>query len=83
MRSKTVENRIDEEVLQGTGLTREMVEEMYRYMAIADYEDRFVIPVTHKEYAFDAFGDMSGCGFSDGEGCGSMESRLKNLFGGM
>ena len=56
---------------------------MYRYMAIADYEDRFVIPVSHKEYAFDVFGDKSDCGFSDGEGCGSMESRLKNLFGGM
>ncbi len=83
MRSKTVENRIDEKVLQETGLTQEMVEEMYRYMAIADYEDRFVIPVSHKEYATDAFGDKSGCGFSDGEGCGSTESRLKNLFGGM
>jgi nitrate reductase beta subunit len=52
-------------------------------MAIADYEDRFVIPVSHREYAFDVFGDKAECGFSDGEGCGSMEIRLKNLFGGM
>jgi nitrate reductase beta subunit len=83
MRGKTVENIVDEQVLQGTGLTPRMVEEMYRYMAIADYEDRFVIPVSHREYAFDVFGDKSECGFSDGEGCGSMEIRLKNLFGGM
>jgi len=24
---------------------------MYRYMAIANYEDRFVIPTSHREYA--------------------------------
>lgn len=83
MRSKTVDNVINTEVLEGTGLTPEITEEMYRYMAIADYEDRYVIPVSHREYAFDAFGDKSGCGFTDGEGCGSMEVRLKDLFGGI
>ncbi len=83
MREKTVNNKIDTDVLEGTGLTPEVTEEMYRYMAIADYEDRFVIPVSHREYAYDAFGDKSGCGFSDGEGCGSMEVRLKDLFGGI
>jgi len=83
MRSKTVGANADEGVLQDTGLTPQMVEEMYRYMAIADFEDRFVIPISHREYAYDAFGDKAECGFSDGEGCGSMDSRLKNLFGGM
>ncbi len=83
MREKTVNNKINTDVLEGTGLTPEVTEEMYRYMAIADYEDRFVIPVSHREYAYDAFGDKSGCGFSDGEGCGSMEVRLKDLFGGI
>jgi nitrate reductase beta subunit len=83
MREKTVNNKINTDVLERTGLTPEVTEEMYRYMAIADYEDRFVIPVSHREYAYDAFGDKSGCGFSDGEGCGSMEVRLKDLFGGI
>ncbi len=83
MRDKTVENKVNTDVLQGTGLNPEIVEEMYRYMAIADYEDRYVIPVSHREFAYDAFGDKSGCGFSDGEGCGSMEIRLKDLFGGI
>ena len=35
------------------------VEDMYRLMAIANYEDRFVIPTTHREYAEDAF-DLQG-----------------------
>ena len=40
------------------------VEEMYRVMAIANYEDRFVIPTTHREYAENAFNVKGGCGFS-------------------
>jgi nitrate reductase beta subunit len=37
------------------GLSVEQVEEMYRYLAIANYEDRFVIPTSHREMARDAF----------------------------
>lgn len=82
MRGKVVDNKANIDVLENTGLTPQMTEDMYRYMAIANYEDRYVIPTSHKEFAYDAFGDKSGCGFSDGEGCGSMETRLKDLFGG-
>ena len=38
-------------------------------MAIANYEDRFVIPSSHREYAEDAFDVRGGCGFSFGNGC--------------
>ncbi len=38
-------------------------------MAIANYEDRFVIPTTHREYAENAFDVRGGCGFSFGNGC--------------
>lgn len=44
---------------------------MYRYLAIANYEDRFVIPSAHREYANDAFGERGGCGFTFGNGCNS------------
>jgi nitrate reductase beta subunit len=54
---------------------------MYRYMAIANYEDRFVIPTTHREYAEDAYALRGGCGFSFNEGCDSTGT-VKNLFGG-
>jgi nitrate reductase delta subunit len=48
---------------------RAEVEDMYQVMAIANYEDRFVIPSTHREYAENAFDVRGGCGFSFGNGC--------------
>jgi len=59
----------DHAALQQAGLTAAQAEEMYRYLAIANYEDRFVIPTGHREYANDAFGERGGCGFSFGNGC--------------
>ena len=38
-------------------------------MAIANYEDRFVIPSSHKEMVEDAFMEKGSCGFSFGNGC--------------
>jgi nitrate reductase beta subunit len=46
-------------VLKQAGLSLAEVEEMYQVMAIANYEDRFVIPSAHREYAENAF-DMPG-----------------------
>jgi nitrate reductase beta subunit len=69
------------EVLQQTGLTVAQVEDMYQIMAIANYEDRFVIPTTHREYAEDAFDVRGSCGFSFGNGC-SDGSSTTSLFGG-
>ena len=50
-------------------LSEAQVDDMYRTMAIANYEDRFVIPSTHREYAENAFNVRGGCGFSFGNGC--------------
>ncbi|MDI6839207.1 MAG: nitrate reductase subunit beta, partial [Rhizobiaceae bacterium] len=56
----------------------EMIEEMYHIMAIANYEDRFVIPTTHREVTEDAYDVRGSCGFSFGNGCsgGTSESDL-------
>jgi len=84
MRGITVDGIVNTDVLQRVGLTQGQVEEMYRYMAIANYEDRFVIPTSHREYAgatFDAYGEQGGCGFSFGNGCSSGNTKV-NLFGG-
>ncbi|PKM10455.1 MAG: nitrate reductase subunit beta [Gammaproteobacteria bacterium HGW-Gammaproteobacteria-3] len=83
MRSLTVDGVIATDVLEQVGLTAAQVEDMYRTMAIADYEDRFVIPTSHREYAgtaFDAYSEQGGCGFSFGNGCSDAGS--PNLFGG-
>jgi nitrate reductase beta subunit len=79
-RAKHVEQRDNVEVLKQVGLTAAEVQEMYRVMAIANYEDRFVIPSTHREYAENAFDVKGGCGFSFGNGCSDGVSET-SLFG--
>ncbi|HEY7608620.1 MAG TPA: nitrate reductase subunit beta [Alphaproteobacteria bacterium] len=69
MRSRNVDGVENRAVLERVGLSAAMVEEMYRVMAIANYEDRFVIPSTHREYAENAYDLKSSCGFSFGNGC--------------
>jgi nitrate reductase beta subunit len=81
MRERHVEQRENPGVLHQAGITVPVVEEMYRYMAIANYEDRFVIPTTHREYATDAFDMRGSCGFSFGNGCSDGTSK-PSLFGG-
>jgi len=56
-------------VLEQVGLTPAQVEDMYQIMAIANYEDRFVIPSSHKEMVEDSFNDKASCGFTFGNGC--------------
>ena len=49
-------------------------------MAIANYEDRFVIPTAHRETDEDAYELRGACGFCFGNGCSSGTSE-GNLFG--
>jgi len=76
-----VDKRADEGVLRQVGLSKAQVEEMYRTMAIANYEDRFVIPTTHREHAEDAYDLRGSCGFTFGNGCSDGKSGA-SLFGG-
>ena len=50
-RLQLVEKQDAQEVLDAVGLSVAQVEDMYRYLAIANYEDRFVIPTAHREEA--------------------------------
>ncbi len=80
MRGRHVDGIDNREVLRRVGLTRPEIDEMYRYLAIANYEDRYVIPTTHREYAENAFDLKASCGFSFGNGC-SGGSSVASLFG--
>ena len=53
---------------------------MYKIMAIAAYEDRFVIPSTHRETVEDAYDLRGACGFTFGNGCSGGRTEL-GLFG--
>lgn len=88
MRGKTVENVENEAILTRVGMDKASVMDMYQTMAIANYEDRFVIPTNHREYSgkssFDkeiAFEHRSECGFTFGNGCSDGRS-TQQLFGG-
>lgn len=84
MRARTVDGREATDVLDRVGLTVHQVEDMYRTMAIANYEDRFVIPTNKREYAesiYDGASERGGCGFSFGAGC-NMGGNDADVFGG-
>lgn len=80
MRSKTVDGVINESIATQVGMSSQMIEEMYHIMAIANYEDRFVIPSTHREVSEDAYDIRGECGFSFGNGCSGGTSDA-DLFG--
>ena len=73
---------IDEAIAKRVGLTALQIEQMYHIMAIANYEDRFVIPTTHRETTEDAYELRGQCGFSFGDGCLPSDDKV-NLFGGI
>ena len=75
MRAKTIDGVVDEKIAKRVGLTPGQIEEMYQLMAIANYEDRFVIPTAHRETGADAFEMRGSCGFTFGNGCSGGESR--------
>jgi len=80
MRAKTIDGVIDETIAKRVGLTGPAIEDMYQTMAIANYEDRFVIPTAHREITEDAYDLRGSCGFSFGNGCAGGVSET-NLFG--
>jgi nitrate reductase beta subunit len=80
MRAKTIDGVIDEAIADRVGLTPGQIDEMYQIMAIANYEDRFVIPTAHRELGEDAYDLRGSCGFSFGNGC-SDGATGGNLFG--
>ena len=59
-RSVHVEGQADTRALDEIGMSVEMALEMYRYLAIANYEDRFVIPTGHEEVRLDDFYGFQG-----------------------
>ena len=88
MRGKTVDGQGDMKILERVGLDEVTLDDMYQIMAIANYEDRYVIPTNHREYAGDtpfdneiAFEQRSDCGFTFGNGCGDGGQTKTNLFG--
>jgi nitrate reductase beta subunit len=80
MRGKMIDGTNRSALLDEVGLTPALVEDMYKIMALASYEDRFVIPTGHREETLDAFGESGACGFTFGNGCASNTSTKIDFF---
>ena len=80
MRAQTVKGVIDHPTAEKVGLKAAQIDEMYKYMAIANFEDRFVIPTTHREDKEDAFQLRGDCGFTFGNNCSGGRAAI-GLFG--
>ncbi len=70
MRGVSIDDVRDESIAEAVGMTGESIEAMYRLLAIAEYEDRYVIPPAHAEQAHDL--EEMGCSldFDGGPGMG-------------
>lgn len=53
----------NKDALKEVDLSESDAKEMYRLLAIAKYEERYVIPKAHKESAVDAYSEQGICGY--------------------
>lgn len=67
MRNVNLGQEQDERIAASVGMDERSIEEMYRLLAIAKYEDRYVIPTAHAEQAQALEEIATGCSL-DGEG---------------
>jgi len=63
MRSVRVEESVDAEVLDTAGLTVEAAQAIYRLLAIAKYDERFVVPTLSRTDGKGLYTDQGRCGF--------------------
>ena len=80
MRKREVLGEHDEQLPAEVGLSVTDVEDMYRLLAIAKYEDRYVIPQAHTELAAHLMEQQGACGldFEGGPGnCGVISDPAK------
>ncbi len=71
MRSMQTNKQPDTAVLAQLGLSEQDIQDMYRLLAIAKYDDRFVIPASHREEVADLYDEQGSCGLSFAGGPGS------------
>ena len=77
MRRKEVHRHMDHELAASVGMSPVDIEALYRLLAIAKYEDRYVIPQAHTELADRLLEQVGTCGldFDGGPGnCGAIAS---------
>ena len=79
MRGVHVDGKGDPKILKAIGMDEKTMKDMYNIMAIANYEDRFVIPSAHREEVIDAYTERGNAGFTFG-GSSSNQGEGGDLF---
>jgi nitrate reductase beta subunit len=80
MRKRQVLDEHDDAIAADVGISVEDIEDMYRLLAIADYDDRYVIPQAHTELGDRLMEQQGECGldFAGGPGnCGMVPTGAK------
>ena len=72
MRGVTLRNERDESLAEAVGMTGKAMEQMYRLLAIAKYDERYVIPPAHHDQAHNL--EEMGCSLETEGGPGMGES---------
>jgi nitrate reductase beta subunit len=71
MRADLVGGEPDPRIAESVGMSAQEIEDMYRLCAIAKYDDRYVIPLAHREIADNLEARQGGCGLDFAGGPGS------------
>ena len=81
MRDINLGNETNENIARAVGMTGEEIQAMYRLLAIAKYEDRYVIPKAHVEAARDL--EQLGCSLDSDGGPGMGGASSTGVLDGM
>jgi len=73
LRDMNLGNDLDESIPKSVGLTGEQMYEMYRLLAIAKYDERYVIPAAHQEAAAN-LEEAAGCSLDFDGGPGMQQT---------
>lgn len=71
MRAIQTNKEPNRKVIEELGLDEQDIKDMYRLLAIAKYDERFVIPKTHKEGVASLYAEQGACGLDFAGGPGS------------
>ncbi|MFE6735242.1 nitrate reductase subunit beta [Microbacterium sp. NPDC057650] len=76
MRGISIDDVREESIAEAVGMTGPEIEEMYRLLAIAKYEERYVIPAAHAEQAHELEEMACSLDYDGGPGMGGASSGL-------
>ncbi len=78
MRMKDIGKKFDENLLKELNTDAQTIEQMYKLLAIAKYDERFVIPSSHKEEYKDLYKEQGMTGFEFNAACNSCSPGKNN-----